>query len=290
MCWQADRLSLVQNPYFDFSCYLSRGIFSTLLFCFLINQEFDNADGEECSGGSSPIQEDSLSSCPSLPEVYTLPVRDRPNCPALQDGAGNNPPPLAPPTTPTSHPVPSPLRSTSSSSGSVAWVADVDLIKDSNWVFNHILNFNGVETMIRENCAWVLGAGQIGFFLLCLLLLHLDVWASLCVMMLCICVCERENVCVHAYVQVCYCVTSTKYQCEWYMGKQHICVLNDWSHLQNKFGAFFFLINSDCSQRECSLKKRWCNRWCNTLINRLLFWFLMGCRYQFHYLIFILKK
>uniref|UniRef100_A0A096MD23 non-specific serine/threonine protein kinase n=1 Tax=Poecilia formosa TaxID=48698 RepID=A0A096MD23_POEFO len=50
--------------------------------------EFDNADGEECSGGSSPIQEDSLSSCPSLPEVYTLPVRDRPNCAALQDGAG----------------------------------------------------------------------------------------------------------------------------------------------------------------------------------------------------------
>ncbi|XP_038567211.1 uncharacterized protein si:dkey-40m6.8 isoform X2 [Micropterus salmoides] len=49
--------------------------------------EFDNADGEECSGGSSPIQEDSLSSCPSLPEVYTLPIRDRPNCPALQDGA-----------------------------------------------------------------------------------------------------------------------------------------------------------------------------------------------------------
>ncbi|XP_047454873.1 uncharacterized protein lmtk3 isoform X2 [Mugil cephalus] len=49
--------------------------------------EFDNADGEECSGGSSPIQEDSLSSCPSLPEVYTLPVRDRPNCPSLQDGA-----------------------------------------------------------------------------------------------------------------------------------------------------------------------------------------------------------
>ncbi|XP_068425068.1 uncharacterized protein lmtk3 isoform X2 [Clinocottus analis] len=49
--------------------------------------EFDNADGEECSGGSSPIQEDSLSSCPSLPEVYTLPVRERPNCAALQDGA-----------------------------------------------------------------------------------------------------------------------------------------------------------------------------------------------------------
>nr|XP_020473326.1 uncharacterized protein LOC109970242 isoform X2 [Monopterus albus] len=49
--------------------------------------EFDNADGEECSGGSSPIQEDSLSSCPSLPEVYTLPVRDRSNCNALQDGA-----------------------------------------------------------------------------------------------------------------------------------------------------------------------------------------------------------
>ncbi|KAM4580804.1 uncharacterized protein lmtk3 isoform 2-T2 [Odontesthes bonariensis] len=49
--------------------------------------EFDNADGEECSAGSSPIQEDSLSSCPSLPEVYTLPVSNRPNCPALQDGA-----------------------------------------------------------------------------------------------------------------------------------------------------------------------------------------------------------
>ncbi|KAM9782812.1 serine/threonine-protein kinase LMTK3-like [Neosynchiropus ocellatus] len=48
--------------------------------------EFDNADGEECSGGSSPIQEDSISSCPSLPEVYTLPVRDRSNCSALQDG------------------------------------------------------------------------------------------------------------------------------------------------------------------------------------------------------------
>ncbi|XP_061572950.1 uncharacterized protein lmtk3 isoform X2 [Cololabis saira] len=52
-----------------------------------LQHEFDNADGEECSGGSSPIQEDSLSSCPSLPEVYTLPVRDRPNCPALQNGA-----------------------------------------------------------------------------------------------------------------------------------------------------------------------------------------------------------
>nr|XP_057940229.1 uncharacterized protein lmtk3 isoform X2 [Doryrhamphus excisus] len=49
-------------------------------------EEFDNADGEECSGGSSPIQEDSLSSCPSLPEVYTLPVRERHNCAALRDG------------------------------------------------------------------------------------------------------------------------------------------------------------------------------------------------------------
>ncbi|XP_061813872.2 uncharacterized protein lmtk3 [Nerophis lumbriciformis] len=48
--------------------------------------EFDNADGEECSGGSSPIQEDSLSSCPSLPEVYTLPVRERHTCAALRDG------------------------------------------------------------------------------------------------------------------------------------------------------------------------------------------------------------
>ncbi|XP_052435518.1 uncharacterized protein LOC127975462 isoform X1 [Carassius gibelio] len=41
--------------------------------------EFDNADGEECSGASSPVPEDSLSSCPSLPEVYTLPLRDK-NC------------------------------------------------------------------------------------------------------------------------------------------------------------------------------------------------------------------
>ncbi|KAF7657224.1 hypothetical protein LDENG_00030400 [Lucifuga dentata] len=54
-----------------------------------LKHEFDNADGEECSGGSSPIQEDSLSSCPSLPEVYTLPVRDRSNCAALQDEADN---------------------------------------------------------------------------------------------------------------------------------------------------------------------------------------------------------
>ncbi|KAL0985182.1 hypothetical protein UPYG_G00153830 [Umbra pygmaea] len=52
-----------------------------------LHHEFDNADGEECSGGSSPAQEDSLSSCPSLPEVYTLPLRDRANCPALQDGS-----------------------------------------------------------------------------------------------------------------------------------------------------------------------------------------------------------
>lgn len=49
--------------------------------------EFDNAEGEDCSGGSSPIQEDSLSSCPSLPEVYTLPVRDRPNCHGLHDSS-----------------------------------------------------------------------------------------------------------------------------------------------------------------------------------------------------------
>ncbi|KAG7237650.1 hypothetical protein INR49_032096 [Caranx melampygus] len=69
------------------SSSLARG--SSLLFCCSSPAcaEFDNADGEECSGGSSPIQEDSLSSCPSLPEVYTLPIRDRPNCPALQDGA-----------------------------------------------------------------------------------------------------------------------------------------------------------------------------------------------------------
>ncbi|KAG9334296.1 hypothetical protein JZ751_008278 [Albula glossodonta] len=49
--------------------------------------EFDNAEGEECSGASSPPPEDSLSSCPSLPEVYTLPLRDRALCPAIQDKA-----------------------------------------------------------------------------------------------------------------------------------------------------------------------------------------------------------
>ncbi|XP_023685852.2 uncharacterized protein lmtk3 isoform X1 [Paramormyrops kingsleyae] len=43
--------------------------------------EFDNAEGEESSAASSPPPEDSLSSCPSLPEVYTLPLRDRPLCP-----------------------------------------------------------------------------------------------------------------------------------------------------------------------------------------------------------------
>ncbi|MFT7815892.1 serine/threonine-protein kinase LMTK3 [Arapaima gigas] len=32
--------------------------------------EFDNAEGEECSVASSPPQEDSLSSCPSLPECF----------------------------------------------------------------------------------------------------------------------------------------------------------------------------------------------------------------------------
>uniref|UniRef100_A0A671RGC2 Uncharacterized LOC107704931 n=1 Tax=Sinocyclocheilus anshuiensis TaxID=1608454 RepID=A0A671RGC2_9TELE len=53
---------------------------STFLF-----QEFDNAEGEECSGASSPVPEDSLSSCPSLPEVYTLPLRDK-NCPTLPNG------------------------------------------------------------------------------------------------------------------------------------------------------------------------------------------------------------
>ncbi|KAI7806293.1 uncharacterized protein lmtk3 isoform X2 [Triplophysa rosa] len=51
--------------------------------------EFDNAEGEECSGASSPVPEDSLSSCPSLPEVYTLPLRDktRPNLPNGTDGS-----------------------------------------------------------------------------------------------------------------------------------------------------------------------------------------------------------
>lgn len=74
-----------------FFIYLPWYNFLHFLCCPLSNQEFDNADAEECSGGSSPVQEDSLSSCPSLPEVYTLPVRDRPNCPALQDGAGKTP-------------------------------------------------------------------------------------------------------------------------------------------------------------------------------------------------------
>ena len=62
--------------------------FPWVVCCLCREQEFDNADGEECSAGSSPVQEDSLSSFPSLPEVYTLPVRDRAACPALQDGAG----------------------------------------------------------------------------------------------------------------------------------------------------------------------------------------------------------
>ncbi|XP_046702509.1 uncharacterized protein lmtk3 isoform X2 [Silurus meridionalis] len=48
--------------------------------------EFDNADGEECS---SPVPEDSASSCVSLPEVYTLPLRDR-ACSALPNGTGTS--------------------------------------------------------------------------------------------------------------------------------------------------------------------------------------------------------
>ncbi|MCI4374280.1 hypothetical protein PGIGA_G00004530 [Pangasianodon gigas] len=48
--------------------------------------EFDNADGEECS---SPVPEDSVSSCVSLPEVYTLPLRDR-ACSALPNGTGSS--------------------------------------------------------------------------------------------------------------------------------------------------------------------------------------------------------
>ncbi|XP_056331098.1 uncharacterized protein lmtk3 [Danio aesculapii] len=51
--------------------------------------EFDNAEGEECSGASSPVPEDSLSSCPSLPEVYTLPLRDK-NCHSLPNGTDNS--------------------------------------------------------------------------------------------------------------------------------------------------------------------------------------------------------
>ncbi|XP_058257093.1 uncharacterized protein lmtk3 isoform X1 [Hemibagrus wyckioides] len=47
--------------------------------------EFDNTDGEECS---SPVPEDSVSSCVSLPEVYTLPLRDR-ACSALPNGTGS---------------------------------------------------------------------------------------------------------------------------------------------------------------------------------------------------------
>ncbi|XP_051577808.1 uncharacterized protein lmtk3 [Myxocyprinus asiaticus] len=47
--------------------------------------ELDNAEGEECSRASSPVPEDSLSSCPSLPEVYTLPLRDK-TCPTLPNG------------------------------------------------------------------------------------------------------------------------------------------------------------------------------------------------------------
>ncbi|XP_017338691.1 uncharacterized protein lmtk3 isoform X2 [Ictalurus punctatus] len=48
--------------------------------------ELDNTDGEECS---SPVPEDSVSSCVSLPEVYTLPLRDR-ACSALPNGTGSS--------------------------------------------------------------------------------------------------------------------------------------------------------------------------------------------------------
>ncbi|XP_039535579.1 uncharacterized protein lmtk3 isoform X2 [Pimephales promelas] len=51
--------------------------------------EFDNAEGEECSGASSPVPEDSLSSCPSLPDVYTLPLRDK-NCTILLNGTDSS--------------------------------------------------------------------------------------------------------------------------------------------------------------------------------------------------------
>ncbi|XP_005158431.2 uncharacterized protein lmtk3 isoform X1 [Danio rerio] len=51
--------------------------------------EFDNAEGEECSGASSPVPEDSLSSCPSLPEVYTLPLRDK-NCHSIPNGTDSS--------------------------------------------------------------------------------------------------------------------------------------------------------------------------------------------------------
>ena len=85
------KIMINQNIYCLSSCVLRNEYrFHISLVCVLLcpEQEFDNADGEECSAGSSPVQEDSLSSCPSLPEVYTLPVRDRAACPALQDGAG----------------------------------------------------------------------------------------------------------------------------------------------------------------------------------------------------------
>lgn len=102
------------------------------------NQEFDNADGEDCSGGSSPIQEDSLSSCPSLPEVYTLPVRDRPNCPNLKDGAGTN--------------------QTSVEEGSSLWAANMDSF------LKQLLMFSRVE--LWWNLCIGAGGGQTGFCLL----------------------------------------------------------------------------------------------------------------------------
>eukprot|EP00063_Salmo_salar_P082306 XP_014057141.1 PREDICTED: serine/threonine-protein kinase LMTK3 isoform X4 [Salmo salar] len=88
------RLSLLR-PTSSFSS-LARG--SSPLFycsspvCAVRREEWDSMSlimqrGRSVLGGSSPAQEDSLSSCPSLPEVYTLPLRDRANCPALQDGS-----------------------------------------------------------------------------------------------------------------------------------------------------------------------------------------------------------
>lgn len=104
------------------------GVFNLLLW---LTQEFDNADGEDCSGGSSPIQEDSLSSCPSLPEVYTLPVRDRPDCPDLKNGAGTE--------QILSFQISSLQLMQSPNLRSSVWAADVDS------VLTRLLNFSGVE-------------------------------------------------------------------------------------------------------------------------------------------------
>ncbi|XP_073728365.1 uncharacterized protein lmtk3 isoform X2 [Misgurnus anguillicaudatus] len=92
-----ERLSLSPPPYVIIliSCSGLVSFVLLLLTCLCCKRgavgfnELDNVEGEECSGASSPVPEDSVSSCPSLPEVYTLPLRDKawPTIPNGTDGS-----------------------------------------------------------------------------------------------------------------------------------------------------------------------------------------------------------